>query len=123
MYQNILVAVEHSKADEAILDHIVRLAQMTKARLLLVHVADGFAARHFNDLQLRESDEMRDDRAYLARRTGELQKAGLEVSSRLAPWRPLCIALVTEKNASSPVISFQSAMRPRSRSSGPRSTA
>ena len=69
MYQHILVAVEHSKADEAILEHIVRLAHMTKARLLLVHVADGFAARHFNDLQLRESDEMRDDRAYLAKRS------------------------------------------------------
>ena len=38
---------------------------MTQARLLLVHVADGFAARHFNDLQLRESEEIRDDRAYL----------------------------------------------------------
>ena len=88
MYQHILVAVEHSKADEAILEHIVRLAQMTKARLLLVHVADGFAARHFNDLQLRESEEMRDDRAYLARRTEELQQAGLQVTSRLAMGDP-----------------------------------
>ncbi len=61
---------------------------MTKARLLLVHVADGFAARHFNDLQLRESDEMRDDRAYLARRSEELQRAGLQVSSRLAMGDP-----------------------------------
>ena len=50
MYQHILVAVEHSKADEAILEHIVLLARMTQARLLLVHVADGFAARHFDDL-------------------------------------------------------------------------
>ena len=88
MYQHILVAVEHSKADEAILEHIVKLANMTKARLLLVHVADGFAARHFNDLQLRESEEMRDDRAYLARRKEELEKAGLQVSSRLAMGDP-----------------------------------
>ena len=88
VYQHILVAVEHSKADEAIIEHIVRLAHLMKARLLLVHVADGFAARHFNDLQLRESEEMRDDRAYLARRTDELRKMGLEVNARLAMGDP-----------------------------------
>ena len=88
MYQHILVAVEHSKADEAILDHIVSLARLTKARLLLVHVADGFAARHFNDLQLRESDEMRDDRAYLDKRSEELRTAGLDVRSHLAMGDP-----------------------------------
>jgi manganese transport protein len=88
VYQHILVAVEHSKADEAILEHITTLARMTKARLLLVHVADGFAARHFEDLQLRESDEIRDDRAYLQRRTEELRNAGLEVANRLAMGDP-----------------------------------
>ena len=88
MYQHILVAVENSKADEAILTHIVSLAHMTKARLLLVHVADGFAARHFNDLQLRESDEMRDDRAYLDKRSEELRAAGIDVTSRLAMGDP-----------------------------------
>ena len=79
MYQHILVAVEHSKADEAILDHIISLARMTNGRLLLVHVADGFAARHFEDLELRESEEIRDDRAYLQRRADELRNAGLQV--------------------------------------------
>jgi len=88
VYQHILVAVENSKADEAILTHIVSLAHMTKARLLLVHVADGFAARHFNDLQLRESDEMRDDRAYLDKRSEELRAAGIDVTSRLAMGDP-----------------------------------
>jgi manganese transport protein len=88
MYQHILVAVEHSKADEAILEHIVTLARMTKGRLLLVHVADGFAARHFEDLQLRESEEIRDDRAYLQRRADELRNAGLEVDCRLAMGDP-----------------------------------
>ena len=88
MYQHILVAVEHSKADEAILEHIVLLARLTQARLLLVHVADGFAARHFADLELRESDEIRDDRAYLAKRTDELRGKGLQVDSRLAMGDP-----------------------------------
>jgi manganese transport protein len=88
VYHHILVAVEHSKADEAILEHITELARLMQARLLLVHVADGFAARHFGDLQLRESDEIREDRAYLERRTGELRAAGLEASHRLAMGDP-----------------------------------
>jgi nucleotide-binding universal stress UspA family protein len=88
VYHRILVAIENSKADEAILDHIKGLARLTGARLLLVHVADGFAARHFNDLELRESEEIRDDRAYLARRTDELTSAGLSVESRLAMGDP-----------------------------------
>ncbi len=30
-----------------------------------MHVADGWAARHFDELKLRESEEIQDDRAYL----------------------------------------------------------
>ena len=48
MYRRILVAVEHSSADHTILEHVGRLAQLTGAELLLVHVADGLAARHFD---------------------------------------------------------------------------
>jgi manganese transport protein len=88
VYQHILVAVENSKADEAIIDHIISLARMTSGRLLLVHVADGFAARHFEDLELRESEEIRDDRAYLQRRVDELRQAGLQVDCRLAMGDP-----------------------------------
>jgi nucleotide-binding universal stress UspA family protein len=88
VYHHILVAVEHSKADEAILAHITALAKLTGARLLLVHVADGFAARHFEDLNLRESEEIRDDRAYLAQRCSELRADGLQVESQLAMGDP-----------------------------------
>ena len=88
MYRHILVAVEHSKADEAILAHVKDLAALTGARLLLVHVADGFAARHFEDLNLRESEEIREDRAYLARRCEELRNAGLAVDTQLAMGDP-----------------------------------
>jgi len=44
MYHNILVAIENSHADRTILSHIQELARMTGASLLLVHVADGWAA-------------------------------------------------------------------------------
>jgi nucleotide-binding universal stress UspA family protein len=88
VYHRILVAIEHSKADAAILEHIEKLARLTGASLLLVHVADGWAARHFDELNLRESEEMREDRAYLAARCEELRKAGLTVDSVLAMGDP-----------------------------------
>ncbi len=88
MYSRILVAVEHSEADRTILDHVERLAKLTGARLLVVHVADGWVARHFDELQLRESEEMREDRAYLAEVEAGLRARGLEVESRLAMGDP-----------------------------------
>jgi len=88
MYQRILVAVENSPADQTILTHVRQLAALTGAELLLVHVADGFAARHFNDLQLRESEEMQKDRAYLNRLSGELTAHNLRVSTELAMGDP-----------------------------------
>jgi len=88
MYRRILVPVEHSDADRTILDHVVRLVGLTHATLLLVHVADGWAARHFDELQLRESEEMRDDRAYLERLVGELREKGIEADWKLAMGDP-----------------------------------
>ena len=84
MYSHILVAIEHSDADRAVLTHISRLAALTQAKLLLVHVADGWAARHFEDLELRESEEIKDDRAYLERLCHELSDQGFETRARLA---------------------------------------
>jgi len=84
MYSNILVAIEHSPADRAVLDHIEQLARLTRAKLLLVHVADGWAARHFEELNLRESEEIRDDRAYLEELCTGLVSRGFEVRARLA---------------------------------------
>jgi nucleotide-binding universal stress UspA family protein len=88
MYKRILVAVEHSKADRTILEHVTKLARLTGAELLLVHVADGFAARHFDDLKLRESEEMKADREYLESLQRELAGQGLSVRTRLAMGDP-----------------------------------
>ena len=84
MYSNILVAIEHSDADGAVLSHIEQLARLTRARLLLVHVADGWAARHFEDLKLRESEEIRQDREYLETLCEQLTSRGFEVRGRVA---------------------------------------
>ena len=88
MYRRILVAVENSPADRTILTHVEQLAKLTGGELLLVHVADGWVARHFNQLQLRESEEMKTDRAYLAKLHDELRGRGLEVQTYLAMGEP-----------------------------------
>jgi nucleotide-binding universal stress UspA family protein len=84
MYKRILIPVENSPADEAILDHIKPFARMTGAQLLLVHVADGFVARNYDQLQLAESEEMREDRAYLEKRRRELSDEGFVCETELA---------------------------------------
>jgi nucleotide-binding universal stress UspA family protein len=88
MYRRILVAVENSAADKTILAHVAELARLTGASLLLVHVADGWAARNFDQLKLRESEEMKIDRDYLDRLRGELEARGLVVDTRLAMGDP-----------------------------------
>ena len=100
MYKRILVAVEHSPADNTILTHVASLAKMTGAELLLVHVADGWAARNFDRLNLRESEEMKADRAYLDQIQSELTARGLAVTTKLAmgdPWDDL-IRVATEQH-------------------------
>jgi nucleotide-binding universal stress UspA family protein len=88
MYSRILVALEHSAADATILAHVRELARLTGARLLLVHVADGWVARNFERLNLRESEEMKEDRAYLERVQRELSSEGFSVDVQLATGDP-----------------------------------
>jgi nucleotide-binding universal stress UspA family protein len=88
MYKRILVAVENSAADRTILDHVTPLAKLTGAELLLVHVADGWVARNYNQLKLRESEEMRTDREYLGRLCASLTAEGLKVTTQLAMGDP-----------------------------------
>jgi len=88
MYSHILVALENSDADRTVLDHVQRLAKLTGASLLLVHVADGWVARNYDELQLRESEEMKADRAYLQRIQDELTGKGFTTRSYLAMGDP-----------------------------------
>jgi nucleotide-binding universal stress UspA family protein len=88
MYKKILVAVENSAADRTILTHVAELAHLTGAQLLLVHVADGWAARYFDELKLRESEEMKSDRAYLQRLQDDLTHDGFSVQTELAMGDP-----------------------------------
>lgn len=88
MYRRILVAVENSPADKTILAHVTALAKVTGASLVLIHVADGWAARHFDQLKLRESEEMKTDRAYLEGLKETLVSQGYSVETKLAMGDP-----------------------------------
>jgi nucleotide-binding universal stress UspA family protein len=88
MYQRILVAIENSAADRTILEHVAGLARLTGARLVLVHVADGWVARNFDQLKLRESEEMKTDREYLERLKADLTARGFSVETHLAMGDP-----------------------------------
>ena len=84
MYQHILIPLENSATDQVILDHIKSLVTLTGAKLLLLHVADGWVARNFNQLKLAESEEMKSDREYLEKIAGQLRGDGYSVETILA---------------------------------------
>jgi nucleotide-binding universal stress UspA family protein len=88
MYKKILVALDNSPADESILPHVVELAQRFGSEILLVHVADGFAARCFDQLKLAESEEMKDDRKYLEEIAARLRGEKISVETTLALGNP-----------------------------------
>ena len=100
MYHHILIPLENSPADETILMHIKPLARMTGAKLLLVHVADGWVARNFNQLELAESEEMKQDRDYLEKRARDLTGEGFSCEAVLALGEPSdeIVKLAREKN-------------------------
>ena len=83
MYQRILVALENSRADQTLLPHVSKLARAHGSELVLVHVADGFVARNFQQLKLIESQEMKEDRAYLEHAAEGLRAEGLTVRTTL----------------------------------------
>ena len=88
MYKTILVPVENRETDQTILKHIRPLARLAHSKLMLVHVADGWVARNYENFKLQESEEMKEDRAYLASLEDELRAEGFEVSSILAMGEP-----------------------------------
>jgi nucleotide-binding universal stress UspA family protein len=89
MYQRILVPVEHSDNDQVILGHVRKLARTCNdASIVLIHVADGWAARNINQLGLRESEEMKSDREYIEAIADDLEKDGYKAEAILAGGDP-----------------------------------
>lgn len=99
MYTRILVPVENSPYDAAIVDHVARLASLCGASVVVIHVADGWVARNIKELELRESGEMRDDRAYIEGVAAALIERGVRAEAVLAsgdPGKEICAAAERE---------------------------
>ena len=88
MYRKILVALDHTSADETLIPHIMDFARLCGAQLLAVHVADGFGARQYHQLNLAESEEILDDRKYLDVVCTRMREAGLTAEPLLAMGDP-----------------------------------
>jgi len=106
MYKRILVALENGPADESLLPHIAQLASLTGGELVLIHVADGWAARAYEPLQLVESEEMKADREYLQRQAEKLRGHDLSVSIHLALGNPPTEILKTAEQLSCDLIAM-----------------
>ena len=86
MYDTILVTLDGTATDRAIIDHVKELATLAHSRLVLLHVADGWAARTYGSDAV--SPEIAEDTAYLQRVRAEFQSAGIKADAELAYGEP-----------------------------------
>jgi nucleotide-binding universal stress UspA family protein len=86
MYKTILVTLDGTPTDRAIIEHIKQLAKLTQGRVALLHVADGWAARTFGPDAV--SPEITEDTAYLEKVRAEFQSAGIPAEAELAYGEP-----------------------------------
>jgi nucleotide-binding universal stress UspA family protein len=87
MYQTILVTLDGTPTDRAIVEHIKPLAKLAGSRLVLLHVADGWAARAYG--QDAVSPEITEDTAYLRKIQAEFKAAGVPTDVELAYGDPV----------------------------------
>ena len=82
MYKTILVTLDGTRTDRAIIEHVKPLAKLAQSRLVLLHVADGWAARTYGPDAV--SPEIAEDTAYLKKIRAELEAAGIATEAELA---------------------------------------
>jgi nucleotide-binding universal stress UspA family protein len=86
MYATILVTLDGTPTDRAIIEHVKELAKLAGSRLVLLHVADGWAARTFGSDAV--SREITEDSAYLEKVRAEFQSIGIPAEAELAYGEP-----------------------------------
>ena len=86
MYKTILVTLDSTPTDRAIIEHIKKLAKFMQSRVILLHVADGWAARTFGPDAV--GPEVTEDTAYLNQVLSEFQSAGIPAEAELAFGEP-----------------------------------
>ena len=82
MYDTILVTLDGTPTDRAIIEHVKQLARLAQSRLVLLHVADGWAARTYGRDAV--SAEISEDTAYLEKVRGEFESVGIPTQAELA---------------------------------------
>jgi nucleotide-binding universal stress UspA family protein len=82
VYKTILVTLDGTPTDKAIIEHIIQLAKFAQGRVVLLHVADGWAARTYGPDAV--SPEIIEDTAYLEKVRKEFQSAGVSAEAELA---------------------------------------
>ncbi len=86
MYGTILVTLDGTPSDRAIIEHIKQLAKLAHSRLVLLHVADGWAARTYGRDAV--SPEITEDTDYLETVRAEFEAAGISAQAELAYGEP-----------------------------------
>lgn len=86
MYEKILVTLDSTPSDRAIIEHVKELAKLAHSRLVLLHVADGWAARTYGHDAV--SPEIGEDTAYLEKVREEFQSMGIQAETELAYGSP-----------------------------------
>ncbi len=87
MYDTILVTLDGTSSDRAIIEHVKQLAKLAGSRLVLMHVADGWAARTYGRDAV--SAEISHDTAYLEKVRAELEATGIPTQAELAFGEPV----------------------------------
>jgi nucleotide-binding universal stress UspA family protein len=86
MYETVLVTLDGTASDRAIIEHVKKLAKLAHSRLVLLHVADGWAARTYGPDAI--SPEIAQDTAYLQRIRAEFQSLDIPAEAELAYGEP-----------------------------------
>jgi len=87
MYKTILLTLDGTPTDRAIIEHIKRLAKLAKSRVVLLHVADGWAARTYGADAV--SPEIAADTEYLGKVRAEFLAADVPTEAELAYGEPV----------------------------------
>ncbi len=87
LYKEILVTLDGTRTDRAIIEHVKSLARMAHSKVVLLHVADGWAARTYGPDAV--SPEINEDTAYLKKVREEFEEAGITADAELAYGDPV----------------------------------
>ncbi len=87
MYDTILVTLDGTATDRAIIEHVKQLAKLAHSRLVLLHVADGWAARTYGPDAI--SPEISEDSQYLEKVRAEFQSQNIPTEAELAYGDPV----------------------------------